>query len=374
MEPAPKRSRLEKYAHKKLTSQLGNQDGVDLYQLSSLEIEQLNKIRIRTYLKAGIAGTLGIVLLYIPYHLWKDVLFPTSLIKLPYIDNPVELEVGFLLYSVVLVIIEIAYLTVVNIHVVSQIAHACGCPNPNDKHFESSVNALIAVGLEKKQKELKSIGINPFDGLSSVMVFVYQILLKLKAALSGFLLKVIITKILGRYVLRMFVDLAGIPIYAFWNIWGSRVIMNEARVRVMAPPLINRFVEINYEEFKSQTEYKELIYPALQTISISKRNFHYNHFLLATTMLNKYDVSIKEELDYKDDFLEDLSKMDKRIKSGIGKLIVFGILIDGRLSQRESRCIKKLNNLGIVDYTVDEAKAWAKDYFEGKGLESFFGK
>lgn len=372
MAAATKRSRLEKYAHKKLTNRLGNQDGDELYQLSPEEIEQLNKIRTRTYLKAGTAGALGIILLYVPYHLWKDFLFPTSLVKLPFIENPVELEVEFLIYSVFLVILEIVYLTVVNINVVSQIAHACGCPNPHDKHYENSVNALIAVGLEKKQKELKSIGINPFDGLSAVMVFIYQILLKLKAALSGFLLKVIITKILGRYVLRMFVDLAGIPIYAFWNIWGSRVIMNEARVRVMAPPLINRFVEQNYALYKNVDGFKELIYPALQTISISKRNFHYNHFLLATTMLEKYGVAIKDELDYNDEFLNDLSNKGGDLKKGISQLIVFGILIDGRLSQRESRYIKKLNRLGIVDYTVQDVKVWAQNYFEGKGLEAFF--
>ena len=310
--------------------------------------------------------------MYVPYHLWKDFLFPTSLVKLPFFEVSIELEIEFLIYSVILVVVEIAYLTIVNVNVVSQIAHACGCPNPNDPHYESSVNALIAVGLEKKQKELKSIGINPFEGLSSAMVFLYQILLKLKAALSGFLLKVIVTKVLGRYVLRMFVDLAGIPIYAFWNIWGARTIMNEARVRVMAPTLIGKFVEIIHHEFKDNIKFKELIYPALQTISISKRNFHYNHFLLASTILNKHNVSLQTELEYNDNFLNELAETDSETKRGIGKVIVFGILIDGRLSARERRYINKLNDLKIVEYKVVQVNRWAKDYFEGKGLESFF--
>ena len=372
MEAKSKRSRLEKYARKKLTSQFGVQFCEDLHQLSTAEITELKKIRRRTYLKAGIAGALGIILLYVPYHLWKDFLFPTSLVKLPFFEVSIELEIEFLIYSVILVVVEIAYLTIVNVNVVSQIAHACGCPNPNDPHYESSVNALIAVGLEKKQKELKSIGINPFEGLSSAMVFLYQILLKLKAALSGFLLKVIVTKVLGRCVLRMFVDLAGIPIYAFWNIWGARTIMNEARVRVMAPTLIGKFVEIIHHEFKDNIKFKELIYPALQTISISKRNFHYNHFLLASTILNKHNVSLQTELEYNDNFLNELAETDSETKRGIGKVIVFGILIDGRLSARERRYINKLNDLKIVEYKVVQVNRWAKDYFEGKGLESFF--
>jgi len=371
MESATKRSRLEKYAHKKLTSQLGTQAGEDLYQLSPAEIAQLNKIRIRTYLKAGIAGALGIILLYIPYHLWKDILFPASLIQLPFIDNQIEVEVEFLIYSIVLVIAEIAYLTAVNVNVVSQIAHACGCPNPSDVHYESNVNALIAVGLEKKQKELKSIGINPFDGLSAVMVFVYQIVLKLKAALSGFLLKVLITKIVGRYVLRMFVDLAGIPIYAFWNIWGARTIMNETRVRVMAPPLIKKFTQQLFDDFKDNIEFKSAIYNTLQAISTSKRSFHYNHFLLATSVLNQFNIPVDSTPEFEEDFLMKIPKFDEAIEKAVAKLLLFGIMIDGRLSLREKRALQNLRELGVMPYSKEEVKRWTKDYFEGRGLEEF---
>ncbi len=366
-----KKSYFERYAYDQLTRNKGSQAGEELFLLSDKEIAALRKIRIATYLKAIIAGSLGVVLLYVPYHLWADILFPTTNVPVFFLQDLLPLEIEFLIYSVVLVIAEIWYLTVVNIRAVSAIAAACGCPSKTDPNFEDNVGALIAVGLEKKQKELASIGINPYEGLSKWSVILYQIVLKLKAALSGFLLKLLVTKVLGRYALRMIVDLAGIPVYAFWNAWGVRTIMNETRVRVMAPPLINKFTQKLYEDFKDNEQFRSTIYNTLQAISTSKRSFHYNHFLLATSILNKFEIPVSTQPNYEEDFLKNVPKFEAEVERAIAKLLLFGIMIDGRLSMREKRALKNLRELGVMPYSEEQVKQWTKDYFEGRGLEEF---
>lgn len=371
MSKPKKKSYFERYAYDQLTQNKGGQAGEELFLLSEKEIAALRKIRIATYLKAIIAGSLGVVLLYVPYHLWGDILFPTTNVHVFFLQDPLPLEIEFLIYSVVLVIAEIWYLTVVNIKAVSAIAAACGCPSTADPNFEDNVGALIAVGLEKKQKELASIGINPYEGLSKWSVILYQIVLKLKAALSGFLLKLLVTKVLGRYALRMIVDLAGIPVYAFWNAWGVRTIMNETRVRVMAPPLINKFTQKLYEDFKNNEQFRSTIYNTLQAISTSKRSFHYNHFLLATSILNKFEIPVSTQPNYEEDFLKNVPKFDAEVEHAIAKLLLFGIMIDGRLSMREKRALKNLRELGVMPYSEEQVKQWTKDYFEGRGLEEF---
>ncbi|MBK6527345.1 MAG: hypothetical protein IPG07_18385 [Crocinitomicaceae bacterium] len=371
MSKPKKKSYFERYAYDQLTRNKSDQVGEELFLLSEKEIAALRKIRIATYLKAIIAGSLGVVLLYVPYHLWGDILFPTTKVPVFFLNDPLPLEIEFLVYSVVLVIAEIWYLTVVNIKAVSAIAAACGCPSTSDPNFEDNVGALIAVGLEKKQKELASIGINPYEGLSKWSVILYQVVLKLKAALSGFLLKLLVTKVLGRYALRMIVDLAGIPVYAFWNAWGVRTIMNETRVRVMAPPLINKFTQKLYNEFKDNDQFKSTIYNTLQAISTSKRSFHYNHFLLATSILNKFEIPVSTQPNYEEDFLKNVPKFDAEVERAIAKLLLFGIMIDGRLSMREKRALQNLRELKVMPYTEDQVKRWTKDYFEGRGLEEF---
>jgi hypothetical protein len=371
MSKPKKKSYFERYAYDQLTQNKGGQAGEELFLLSEKEIAALRKIRIATYLKAIIAGSLGVVLLYVPYHLWGDILFPTTNVSVFFLQDPLPLEIEFLIYSVVLVIAEIWYLTIVNIKAVSSIAAACGCPSTSDPNFEDNVGALIAVGLEKKQKELASIGINPYEGLSKWSVILYQIVLKLKAALSGFLLKLLVTKVLGRYALRMIVDLAGIPVYAFWNAWGVRTIMNETRVRVMAPPLINKFTQKLYEDFKDNEQFRSTIYNTLQAISTSKRSFHYNHFLLATSILNKFEIPVSTQPNYEEDFLKNIPKFEAEVERAIAKLLLFGIMIDGRLSMREKRALKNLRELGVMPYSEGQVKQWTKDYFEGRGLEEF---
>ena len=367
-----KKSFWVKLAHKRLSSGNNFQDNEELYTLSKDEISQLKKIRLNTYLKAGIAGFLGIALLYIPYHLWGEALFPKRTFNLPFIANPVELEIEFLIYSLVLVFLEIWYLTYINISAVDQISKTCGSPNPNDPFYENHIEDLINIGLDKKQKELEKLGINPYDGLSKWGVFAFQTLIRLKATLSGFIWKILVGRILGRYAFRMLVDLLGGPLYAFWNILGARKVMNEARVRVMAPPLIKNFVELLSQENVNSPELRRAIINGLQVVATSKRAFHYNHYLLASTILSRFDLTIDPSADFEEDFVYKIDELPKSIQKSIVKLIVFGIIIDGKLSLVEKRTLIKLHKEGVLPYTYDQVKGWSKDYFEGRGLEKFF--
>lgn len=367
-----KKSYLEKYAWRELTRAKGDQTGQDLYLLSDQEQKVLASIRKSAYLKAGIAGALGVILLYVPYHLFGSILFPERLIFIPFLNETIALEVEFLVYSVVLVVIEIAYLTYLNIKMVSAITATCGSPSKQDQKYEENLNSLVLVSLEKKEKELAKIGINPFDGLSKWAVMAYQILLKLKAAMSGFVLKLIVKKLAGRYLLRIFVDLAGIPIYVFWNIWGVRIVMREALVRVMAPPLIKKFVDQLAEEFHGREDFQRLIFPALQTIAVSKRAFHYNHYLLATSLMERFSAVAKENKADTKIFLKLLHQQNSDIKQAIGFVLVFGMILDGRLSAREHRLLAELRESGCVACSNHEINGWAEDYLKGRGLERFF--
>ncbi len=355
-----------------LTIQVQSSNKNELYILSEDELLVLEKIRINTYIRAGLAGALGIILLYAPYNLFGESLFPKRTFFIPYIEMNVELEIEFWTYSLLLVLAEIYYLTFLNIKAVSAIAKTCGYPNDSDPYLQNNLDALVNVGLEKKQKKLKKLGINPFDGLSKLGVWLFQLLIKLKASVSGFLWKLLVQKILGRYALRMLVDLLGTPLYAAWNIYASRKVMNEARVRVMAPPLIHKFTNLLYSEFKENEEFKRIIYDAMQAVSKTKRSFHYNHFLLASSLLNKFEIEIKENPQLNSNFLKEVNNLSPEIQNSVAKLILFGIIIDGGFTIIEKRSIYRLNRAGVLNYSMKEINSWKEDFFAGKGLDAFF--
>ena len=314
---------------------------------------------------------MGIIVLFTPYHVFGITLFPIRKLALPFLNEPIEVEYEFYAYSLVLVILEIWYLTYVNIKAVAKIAQACGFPENDDHNYENNVSALISVGLERKQKNLQSIGINPYEGLSSWKLLLYQLFVRLKAALTNYVIKLLLRRILGRYAIRALVDFVGIPVYAFWNAYASSVVMKEALVRVMAPPLIKKFADQLYKDHQDNVEFKNLIYDSLQSVSISKRSYHYNHFLLSITLLNKFNVPVVESPSFQDDLDVFLKLVDEDTKLAYSKVVLFGIMIDGKLSQREIMTLKRLRAEGIMPYDTSDIKRWTKDYFHGRGLDEF---
>lgn len=343
--------------------------------LSEKELKALRKIKFNTLTKSALAGAMGIVVLFTPYHLFGTDLFPIRKLALPFLDEPLDVEYEYYAYSLILVFLEIWYLTYVNIKAVAKIAQACGFPEDDDHNYENNVSALISVGLERKQKNLQAIGINPYEGLSGWQVFLFQLFVRLKAALTNYLFKLLLRRLLGRYAIRALVDFAGIPVYAFWNAYASAVVMNEALVRVMAPPLIKKFTDQLYKEHSDNVEFKNLIYDSLQSVSVSKRSYHYNHFLLSITLLNRFDVQIVENPKFQTDIDVFLSMASDDTKLAFSKVVLFGIMIDGKLSQREILILKRLRNDGIMPYDTPDIKRWTKDYFNGRGLDEFlYGK
>lgn len=368
MSKPKKKNRLERYVYKKLTSQKSYSQDDRHHILNESEQQELKKIRNYTFLKAGSTGAIAIIVLYIPYYIWPEW-FPDTQVWVPLMETYYAVPLVFLLYSLFLVLIEIALLTYFNITAIKDISKACGYPNPNDKHYESDVNALVAVGLERKQKSQTALGINPFEGLSKFQVFTFSAFNIMKAALTNFVFKLIIRRLLGRYALRMLVDLVGVPVYAFWNSWAANRVMNETRVRVMAAPIIKDLATELLEKQKDNKEFVDELYYILDYIAITKRTFHSNHYLLSITTLEKFNIPIDPEHKYDPEFMKRIQEGSKLTQEGFSKLLLFGMLIDGNLSKKEEFFIFKMHKQGYFIYTREQAKNWTKDYFAGRGIE-----
>ncbi len=370
MSAQSRKSFWERFAYKEL-SKIGPGADDPLEQLTHQELKSIRKIRTGTLLKAALVGASGVVALYAPYYFFGQGLFPIRKLDLPFSEISIDIEYEFYGYSLILVLIEIWYLNFLNIKTVAKIARACGFPDEINEDYENNLSALIAVGLEKKHKQLQSIGINPYLGLSQWKLFAYQIAIRFKALLTNILFKLLIRRLLGRYVLRAVIDLVGIPVYAFWNAYASSIIIREALVRIMAPPLIKKFVDQLYADHNQNVNIKQILYDSLQSISVSKRSYHYNHFLLSISLLNKFDIPVKENPYFIGDFHDYIRSADQDVKIAYSKVLVFGIIIDGKVSKRELILLKKMQAENIVPYTIEEIRNWASDFDAGNGLDSF---
>lgn len=358
---------LEKYVKKKLykpynsTIEKGDNTTIREHQLK--EVDAIIK---RSMIYAAIAGALAVILCYVPYHLFGPNVFQITPVWIPIYGDYIELEISFLVFSIALLIAEIAFLTINNIRMVNKIAHVCEFPDERDPFADLNIQSLIATSFEKKINAQKDIGINPFSGLSKMSLFLYTAFNLAKAALTNFMFKILVRRILGRYAIRLVVDLAGIPIYAFWNAYATRKVAREAKTRILANPLIIDFTTHLLQEQKENLEFKRELYHLLEYIAITKRQYNVNHYVLAISLLKAFEIPIEYNRVFDKETLHRIEKSSELTKIGFSKLMLVGLALDGAISEKEMLYIYQWQKKNIYIFSIEDSVFYAKEFYNGK--------
>ncbi len=343
-------------------------------QLFLLSEEEIRTIRTRENIAIWLAaffGVMGVVLLYVPQYAFPQ-LFPETNIHL--FGKTFAVPVVMLVYSVILVIIEIMLLTFLNIWCAHEVAVATGFLNYQSKKENDKRNLLIDIGLEKKNKEILKYGIDPLQGINKKALMAWNFFFILKATLSNMLFKVFIQRVLGRYAVKAVQDFAGIPIFAAWNAYGTRVILKEARVIIMGQNLIEEVCRRIRKDQAPTEAFKNLLYDTLQYIAVSKRDFHQNHYILTKNLFDIYGITPKDNHWLEEGYYEKLHAAGKEEREVCQLLIAIGFLLDGKLSLNERLQIHELKKEGLLDMGSDDIKKYQHDFLHGRGIEGLITK
>lgn len=337
------------------------------YMLNKDESSKIYRVISRTLFWSGVLGALGVVILFCTKYAFPW-LFPRTTIHLPLVDYSFKYNIVFFLYGLVLAYIELYLLYYINLKAIKRLIVICNYPHPSHPDFKEEISRLAMVGLEKSGKPGKEIGMNPYQGVPKFALTAYLLINFYKAALSNIIIRIVVTRIGGRTLGRVFVDMLGVPVFAFWNVLASRKILNEARIRIFSRPLTDRFVNGLYNEFHMNEEFIALIYDTLQYISIIKRNYNYTHYMFAKSMLNTFKIEPVGKHELPENYFVKLESISESAKRGVEKLILFGMIIDGKISTSERVMIRKAKDVGVITYEMDEIEKLCKNYFRGKGL------
>ncbi|MCU0432761.1 MAG: hypothetical protein MUC87_04840 [Bacteroidia bacterium] len=342
-----------------------------LYLLSEEEQKSLRKLELITLWISALIGAVMVLVLYIPQYAWPD-LFAESTYTLPFTDISFPMSILSLVYGIVLVYIEILMLTALHLYCAHEIAVRTGLFSDDKSKQGESVNELVRIGMEKKDKSLSLYGLDPFQGLSRWAVFLRNVVFTLKATLSNLLIKLLVRRLFGRYVMRAVLDLLGIPIFAFWNAWASRRVLREARVVIMGEHLLQALAR----QLKGQIEpaHHSLVYDALQFVAVSKRDYHSNHSRLAALVLNRYGIERRSKHTLDKEYVERFKQAPAKVQELCLLVIVLGMIIDGHLSVREKLRLDKLEQKGFICFSSDEVQQWCSDFVKGKGLNDLLGR
>jgi hypothetical protein len=330
-----------------------------------LVLDENERIAIRkiyqiTLLKASILGLLGVVLYFLPIHLFPD-LFPFFDMKYLF---EFKLEYGQLIFGIVLMILELHLLVLVNLKSVHQLANVTGFYNKS----ENENQFLLDLGLGSKELGLNNYGINPYQEVNTKLLFFYNLLLKLKGFLANKLLQYLFKRLMGKYAVRYAIDYIGIPIYMFLNALGAYTVLNEAKICILGSNYVKKFInELNIEFLTNDA--KDLIYDTLQLIAMSKRDYHKNHYLLTAQLFNKFNIQIVDKKVFTPEYYQKLAQSPFEIQELCKKIIVLGFILDGKISQNETKKIKTLENFGILKFNFNEIKYKCKQFKNGVSFE-----
>ncbi|ADB41949.1 LBF_2804 family protein [Spirosoma linguale] len=333
------------------------------YVLNPVESRVIRRTKIITLTIASLLGVMGVLLLYGPQYMWP-YLFANTTIRL--FGNVFDLPLITILYGLLLVYLEVYLLVALNLRGVKMIMHVCQFPNAHDAQYERHLQALTDAALEKTTKGIMRLGIDPYLNMPRWGLTIFFLLNMAKAALSNVGLKFILRRFLGPYALRQVTELAGMPIYAFWNAWASWHVLHEAQVRVMAPTTIREFVHELHEEWGKNDEFRPLILEALQYVAILKRQYNYAHFLLTETLVDQF--VLKADSPVTGNFLKQVADAPTSVQRSLERLLVFGVLVDGKLSFLEKRRLRELRKQGFLTYSARDIKRIGNDYNRGRGL------
>jgi hypothetical protein len=346
-----------------------NHDG----QIHLISAEESIRIRRTERLAISLSAVLGAVMVLIliyPTH-YIDVFQEVNQFHIPYIDQTIDIPVLSTVYGIFLIIVEIFLLTLLDIYSTFQIAQALGYVNENNRKDKDIENTIIHFSKMIQSQEIHELGLFPYLGLSKVYVTLMNIFFKLKATISNYVVRYIFGKLLGRYATRMVLDLAGAPIFAFWNAWATRSIIQQTRIMLVGRAYIDilRKTVINCRPLTMQE--KELTYDLLQFIVTSKRDYHRNHYLLSEMIMNELQISKEKVHIISDNFLSKYKHAEHDLKNILEKILILGFLLDGHLSYREINRLNKLRDQGVIDVSPEEMKRLLKDFHYGRELTLF---
>lgn len=333
------------------------------YVLNALECRIIRRTKVLTLTLAALLGVLGVLLLYLPQYYWPDFFTNTPI---PLFGTVYQVPLIAALYGILLVYLEVSLLVAINLQGVKSIMEVCQFPKAHDAQYERHLQALADAALERTNRGILRFGIDPYLNMPRWGLTIFFLLNMVKAALSNLALKFLLKRFLGRFALRQVTDLAGMPIYAVWNAWASWQVLHEAQVRVMAPTTIREFVNELHDEWGKSEEFRPLILEALQYVAILKRQYNYAHFLLTETLVDRFELQTDATLT--GHFAERVVQAPPQIRRSLERLIVFGVLVDGKLSWFEKRRLRQLRRKGFLTYSAESIEQIGEDYNQGRGL------
>ncbi len=330
------------------------------YILSIEQRKALRLLHLKTYALSALTGAIAVLVVILPFHM--TTLFQPQQMHL--FGKSFEFELYYTLYGIVMVFPEIWVLNVINMRAVKKACEIYKYPGTEQQDYEDQIAILTEAGLEMPNKYMASLEIDPYIGLSKVTYYTLFIFAKIKAALSNILIKLIVRRALGRYALRIVMDLVGVPVYAFWDAWASHLVMKEAQMRITSSAASKDFVsQFSKEDLISVRDKIPLL---VNHIAQKKRSYNFALYAYIKE-LTKHYPGLSMKID-KPVLVKDLFNESEKENKILAQLMIFGFIVDGSLSVNEKLELHHLGEETWFPLSLSDVEQLLQSYIHGDSL------
>jgi hypothetical protein len=174
-----------------------------LHLLDRQEIRRLRLIQNTVMALAATFSVVGFLGYYLPVYCYPQW-FPAAQVSLPFLNAPLRLAWGAFLWGIALMMLELWALVFLNLASVHEIAVTTGFLNADNKAEKGEL--LLKIGLEIRSPDVRRYGIDPFQGMNLWLLFLFNLVLRLKGWLGNKAIRFLTRLLLGRYAVRAVLD------------------------------------------------------------------------------------------------------------------------------------------------------------------------
>lgn len=262
-------------------------------------------------------------------------------------------------------VLEIAFLYWDALRSVHRLAAIAGLP------VDAVEPGGVALALARAALELPTprpdVGINPHREASKFKLLFVALLYKGKVALTSFLLKLLIRRVMTRTLVRSFLPLVAVPVTALWNGVVTAFVLREARIRALGPSAAKEVVaQLQPHLAGLSSQGREAVLRAVASAVVRTQSFHPNHLELYQALEQVAGGAPIPEVDDPQRFLDVLKALTSAEQSLVLHVLVIAAALDGRISPRERRLVADAQSVcGVTELSLDAVR---NAFVAGEGL------
>lgn len=206
--------------------------------------------------------------------------------------------------------------------------------------------AAVAAALARAALELPNppdavFGVDPRREASKARLVLATLLYKLKVGATSFLLKMILRRLLGRALVRAWLQFVAVPVTAAWNGLVAWKVLREARVRAMGPSAAREWVDAVLADGGAPSDAaRDAAFRAVACAVVRTRDLHPNHLALLGHLRARLGDSAGADLDSPTTFLARLGALSPPEQDLALRVLAVAAIVDGRITAAERALVR----------------------------------